>query len=90
MRLHVRSRRWNWVLAVLGSIYAVSALFLLVWFVRDVWGFEGFTDRVLEVALLLSIACGVWFARTALTNLGFRNQKPWHPQRVTSRSTART
>jgi hypothetical protein len=89
MRLHVRSRRWNLILAILGSIYAVSALVLLVWFAREVWGAEGPVDRLFEIALLISAACGVWFALSAMANLGFRNQKPWHP-RVTARSTART
>ena len=79
----MRSRRWNLFLAFLGSIYAVSAAFLLVWYAREVWGAEGVTDRMFEVALLLSIACGIWFVLSALANLGFRNQKPW-PHRVSS------
>ncbi|MFL6247207.1 MAG: hypothetical protein ACJ74H_14335 [Thermoanaerobaculia bacterium] len=88
MRLPVRSRRWNLFLAILGSIYAVSATFLLAWYVRDVWNSEGIIDRVFEIALLLSILCGICFAISALANLGLR-ERPWHLHRVTSRSTAR-
>lgn len=82
MRLPVRSRRWNLVLAVLGSIYAVSALVLLAWFVIDVWHAGGIADRVMQLALALSAACGIWFAISAMENLGFRPPKPWHSHRL--------
>ena len=83
MRLPVCSRRWNLVLAVLGSIYAVTAVILLAWYAREVWGSEGIIDRIFQAALLLSTVCGIWFAVSGLSNLGYLgNQKPWHPQRV--------
>ena len=87
MRLQVRSRRWNWVLATLGAIYAVSATILLVWFIIDVWGAAGIADRLLQIALLLSAICGVWLLLNALENLGIRSPKRWHAPRL-SRSTA--
>ena len=83
MRLPVRSRRWNLILAVLGSIYAVSAVVLLAWFVIDVWHAGRFSDRVIQIALVLSAACGIWFTISAMENLGFRAPKSWHPHRLT-------
>jgi hypothetical protein len=89
MRLPVRSRRWNLVLAVLGSIYTVSAVVLLVWYTREVWNAEGITDRLFQIALLFSAVCGACLALGAANNLGFRGHKPWQAQRV-NRATART
>jgi hypothetical protein len=86
MRLLVRSRRWNWVLAILGSVYAVSAIILLVWYVIDVWGAVAMTDRVMQIALLGSAIYGIWILVNALANLGVRSQKRWHAR--LSRSTA--
>ena len=86
MRLLVRSRRWNWVLAILGSIYAVSAIVLLVWYVIDVWGAVAMTDRIMQIALLGSAIYGIWILANALANLGLRSQKRWHTR--LSRSTA--
>ena len=76
MRLPVRSRRWNLALAVLGAIYAVSAVVLLVWFALDVWNAEAITDRLLQAVLLMSAVCGILLAVSAIQNLG-RNAKPW-------------
>ncbi len=87
MRLRVRSRRWNWVLAILGSIYAVSAVVLLVWYIIDVWGAVGMTDRVMQIALLASAIYGIWILVKALENLGLRSHKRWHAPRL-NRSTA--
>jgi hypothetical protein len=86
MRLQVRSRRWNWVLAILGSMYAVSAILLLVWYVIDVWEAEALSDRVMQIALLGSAIYGLWILFNALANLGVRGQKRWHTR--LSRSTA--
>ena len=87
MRLPVRSRRWNMALAVLGSIYTVSAVVLLAWFVIDVWNAGGLADRLMQFALIASAVYSVWILRTALENLGIRTQRRWHTQRL-SRSTA--
>lgn len=87
MRLPVQSRRWNMALAILGSIYAVSAIALLAWLVIDVWGAESLSDRALQIALLGSAASGIWFVVKALQNLGIHGDKQWHESRL-SRSSA--
>jgi len=75
------------MLAILGSIYAVSAIVLLAWFVIDVWNAESMSDRLLQFALLLSAFYGIWLFIQALRNISVRGQQRWHAQRV-SRSTA--
>ncbi|HEV7764563.1 MAG TPA: hypothetical protein VGQ76_06140 [Thermoanaerobaculia bacterium] len=72
MRLLVRSRSGNLVLAILGGIYTVSALCVLAWFVVDMWLADGTIDRLLQFALVAAGACGVWFVVNALANLGIR------------------
>ena len=89
MRLPVRSRRWNLFLAILGSIYAISAVVLLVWYSREVWDAEGMIDRLFQLALLVSSVCGVCIAVGAWNNLGSRGRNPWHTPAV-QRATART
>ncbi len=89
MRLPVRSRRWNLFLAVLGSIYTVSAVVLLVWFTREVWSAEGTIDRLFQMALLFSAVCGAVLAAGAWKNLGVRGSRQWHTPRV-NRATARS
>jgi hypothetical protein len=85
MRLPVRSRSGNVVLAVVGSLYAVSALSMLVWFVLEVWGAANTFDRVLQFALAAAAACGLWIALSALGNLGLRHQqRQWHAHKVSS------
>jgi hypothetical protein len=58
------------VLAVVGSLYVVSALSMLVWFVFEVWSAADPADRVLQVALAAAAACGLWIVLRALQNLG--------------------
>ncbi len=83
MRLPVRSRSGNIVLAVVGSIYAVSALSILGWFVLEVWSAARFSDRVLQFALVAAAVCGFWIAAHALANLGLRHeQRPWQTHKV--------
>ena len=84
MRLPVRSRSGNIVLAVVGSIYAVSALSMLAWFVFEVWSAAKMSDRVLQLALAGAAACGIWLVFSALKNLGLRHQqqRPWRPHKV--------
>lgn len=81
VRLLVRSRRWNMFLAVLGSIYAVSTVVLLVWFVVDVWGAEAITDRLLQFVLLLSALCSIGMVAVALSNLGWISARSWREER---------
>lgn len=72
VRLPVRSRSGNVVLALLGGIYALSAVVVLALFVRDVWSTLGTTDLILQMALLIAAAGGIWFIVIALENLGLR------------------
>jgi len=85
MRLPVRSRSGNVVLAVVGSLYAVSSLSILLWFIFEVWSAADMPDRVLQFALAVAAACGLWIVLRALENLGLRQQqRPWHPHKVSS------
>jgi hypothetical protein len=72
MRLPVRSRSGNWMLALIGGIYAIGALAVLAWFVVDVWSADSTIDRLLQFALVAAGGCGVWFVASALENLGVR------------------
>jgi hypothetical protein len=85
MRLSVRSRSGNIVLAFVGSIYAVSALSILAWFVLESWSAADMSDRVLQLALAGAVACGTWLALSAMKNLGppREQQRHWRPHRVT-------
>jgi hypothetical protein len=82
MRLPVRSRSGNIVLAVVGSIYAVSALSILVWFLLEVGSAARLSDRVLQLALAAAAVCGIWIAAHALENLGLRHQRPWQAHKA--------
>lgn len=87
MRLPVRSRRWNLVLAILGAVYAVSAIVLLAWFIIDVWNAESISDRIMQFALVGSALYGIWIFVMALQNLGMRGQRQWHHTPGVNRST---
>ena len=77
MRLPVRSRSGNMMLAILGGIYAVSAVIVLAFFVIDGWSAHDKVDFILQMALLVAAACGVWAIVNALENLGLRH-RPAH------------
>lgn len=66
----VQSRSGNLVIAALGSVYAVSAFAVLVWFVVDVWRAAAFVDRAMQFCLAASAVCGIWLLVIALENLG--------------------
>jgi uncharacterized membrane protein len=72
MRVLVRSRNGNFILAVVGGIYALSAAAVLGWFVVDVWRSGATIDLLLQVALVAAVACGVWFLSVARQNLRLR------------------
>jgi hypothetical protein len=74
LRVLVRSRAGNLALAVVGAVYALSSLAVLTWFAVDVWHAAAMLDYVIELALLISAACGLWFVRAALRNLGLGRQ----------------
>lgn len=82
MRLMVRSRRGNLVLAFLGFVYTVSATAVLAWFVIDVWRAAVAIDRLMQMALIVAGGCGIWFVVGAMENLGLRHpQRQWHVNR---------
>ena len=68
-RVLVRSRNGNLILAVLGAVYALSAIAVLLWFVVDVWRAARLIDFLMQMALVASAACGIWFVSIALANL---------------------
>lgn len=83
MRLPVHSRSGNIVLAVVGSVYAISAFSILVWFVFEVWGAATLSDRALQIALAAAVVSGVWLVLSALENLGLRQTpRHWHAHKV--------
>lgn len=80
-RVLVRSRSGNVMLAVLGAIYALSAIVVLVAFAVDVWNAAAITDLALQVCLAASAVCGVWFLHIARENLGIRGGRGPTPLR---------
>ena len=71
-RVIVRSRSGNVVLAVLGALYAFSALAVLTLLAFEVWNAAAITDSALLLGLIVAAGCGVWFLETSLENLGVR------------------
>jgi len=71
-RVVVRSRSGNVVLAVLGALYAFSALAVLVALVVEVWNAAAIIDHAFLLGLVAAAGCGVWFLETGLENLGVR------------------
>lgn len=69
MRVLVRSRNGNFVLAFLGAVYALSAIAVLAWFVVDVWQAATLMDFLMQMALAVSAAVGLWFVAIAMENL---------------------
>lgn len=74
MAVLLRSRIGNVALAAIGLVYTVSALVILCWYVAGTWHAAGTIDRLLQAALLVSFACGVWFIDIATRNLGLRGR----------------
>ena len=72
LRIRVRSRFGNVALAVLGAVYALSAVVVLIWFLVDVKSAAATLDRLMQIGLLGATLCGVWFILNALENLGVR------------------
>jgi hypothetical protein len=74
VRVIVRSRFGNRVLAFLGAVYFVSAFATLVYYVVTNWGANRLTDLVLQAALLGAAIAGVFFVLIAIDNLKTRHQ----------------
>ena len=70
LRVLVRSRFGNKVLAAIGGTYAIASLVVLAWLVADVWQAATASDVLVQFALVGCAACGAWFVINALDNLG--------------------
>jgi hypothetical protein len=69
-QVRIASRRGNVVLAALGAVYAVGALVVLVLFIADVGTAMAALDLLLQLGLIGSLVCGLWFLANGLKNLG--------------------
>jgi hypothetical protein len=74
LRISIGSRVGNVVLGVLGAIYFVSAIATLAYYIFTSWGAMGFTDYILQLALIASAIGGLLFVAIAANNLGLM---PW-------------
>ena len=72
MRVRIRSRIGNAVLAVLGVVYFFSATATLIYYVFSNWGANGLVDYVLQLALLCAAVGGVLFFMIGYGNLKSR------------------
>lgn len=70
MKVPIRSRSGNVVLAIAGAFYVLAALVPLVSLLREAWQFRALIDRALLFFLAAAAAGGVWFIAVGLTNLG--------------------
>lgn len=66
----IRSRGGNVVLAVIGAVYAITALVVLGAVVREAFAVRQLIDAKLQILLVATAACGIWFVLVALENLG--------------------
>lgn len=74
LRMVIRSKSGNIALAALGVIYAVASLAVLVWSVIDVWAAAAMMDRAVQVCLIATTICGLWFVAIGLHNLGLQRR----------------
>jgi Na+/melibiose symporter-like transporter len=88
LRLVIRSRVGNTVLAILGVIYFVSATATFVYYVATNWGANGLTDYALQAALIAAAIGGVFFVRVAADNL--KLQRPGSAEQSRSSRDHRT
>lgn len=69
LRVMIRSRIGNGVLAVLGVVYFVSAAATLMYYIVSNWGANGMIDYVLQFALVCAAVGGVLFFMIGAGNL---------------------
>lgn len=79
--VQIRSKAANRVLAGLGVVYAVAAVVLAAWLIKDTWGAAGLLDRLLEVVLVGVALVGIWFVANALHNLGVTMPRRSHARK---------
>ncbi|HYR27518.1 MAG TPA: hypothetical protein VEU30_03585 [Thermoanaerobaculia bacterium] len=71
LRVPIRSRSGNVVLAVVGVVYVVSAVVALGSVFRDAVTAMGLLSGLFQITLVLALGLGgVWFVVNALENLG--------------------
>jgi MFS superfamily sulfate permease-like transporter len=70
VRVLLRSRRGNLLIATLGVVYAIAASAVLTVFVIDAWRASSLAELMMQAGLLACVACGVWIAAVGLQNLG--------------------
>jgi len=74
LRVMIRSRIGNAVLAVLGVVYFLTATATLIYYIVSNWGANGMIDYVLQFALVCAAVGGVLFFMIGAGNL--RAAKP--------------
>ena len=72
MRVVIRSRVGNAILAAVGVVYFFSAIATLGYYLVTNWGANGLTDYVLQLALFCAAIGGVFFVLIAADNLKWR------------------
>ena len=75
LRIPVQSRKGNLALVILGGVYSLGALTVLATFAVEVHNAAAALDRLIQMTLLASAICGIWFIVNALENLGIRQAR---------------
>ncbi len=73
MRMPVRSRIGNALLAVIGAVYICAAVSLLVYAVAQTWEAASTMDYAVQLILIGSAAAGVFFLVNGAANLGLHH-----------------
>jgi len=68
-RFGIHSRAGNFALALIGTLYAVAAVVLLVYYGTSVGRLAALGDLLVQLLLVCGIACGVYFVSLARVNL---------------------
>lgn len=71
-RVSIRSRLGNVVLAIAGTIYALAAVGLFVFYLVTTWVTAHLLDRMLQMMLVAAAVAGVYFIVIAAPRLGMR------------------
>jgi Na+/melibiose symporter-like transporter len=74
LRVMIRSRIGNAVLAILGVVYFLSATATLIYYIVSNWGTNGVIDYILQFALACAAIGGVLFFMIGAGNL--KSAKP--------------
>ncbi len=69
MRIEVRSRVGNAILGVVGVLYVCAGAALLIYDLVQTWGASSLVEHAVQLALIVSVISGAFFAVTAVRNL---------------------